>query len=193
MRTSRCAGVYAKTYKHGRDEYGKTLASFTDSHWRMDKPVGYKLQPIFQCSTSHEALMAASNRILMLFLVGLELQPSLLWKMRGPILGLGGLQILAVAAHPDGPSSVLTGWRPVLRIIAESKMREVFTAAALLLVVAVTLAMQAVGLSPALQEAQRQREELDAVLRSEHETPEYEPDRAWDVYDIRENVQRGKF
>jgi glutathione-regulated potassium-efflux system protein KefB len=31
--------------------------------------------------------------VMMLFLVGLELQPSLLWKMRWPILGLGGLQV----------------------------------------------------------------------------------------------------
>lgn len=31
--------------------------------------------------------------VMMLFLVGLELQPSLLWKLRAPILGLGGLQV----------------------------------------------------------------------------------------------------
>ena len=33
--------------------------------------------------------------VMMLFLIGLELQPSLLWKMRVPILGLGGVQVLA--------------------------------------------------------------------------------------------------
>lgn len=32
--------------------------------------------------------------VMMLFLVGLELQPSRLWSLRGPILGLGGLQVL---------------------------------------------------------------------------------------------------
>lgn len=32
--------------------------------------------------------------VMMLFLIGLELQPSLLWKMRGPILGIGGIQVL---------------------------------------------------------------------------------------------------
>jgi len=32
--------------------------------------------------------------VMMLFLIGLELQPSLLWRLRGPILGLGGLQVL---------------------------------------------------------------------------------------------------
>lgn len=34
---------------------------------------------------------------MMLFLVGLELQPFLLWKLRGPILGMGGLQVLFTA------------------------------------------------------------------------------------------------
>ncbi len=32
--------------------------------------------------------------VLMLFVIGLELQPSLLWKMRQSIFGLGGLQVL---------------------------------------------------------------------------------------------------
>lgn len=36
--------------------------------------------------------------VMMLFLVGLELQPSLLWKLRSPILGLGGIQVLATTA-----------------------------------------------------------------------------------------------
>ncbi|PWJ37982.1 monovalent cation:proton antiporter-2 (CPA2) family protein [Sediminitomix flava] len=36
--------------------------------------------------------------VMMLFLVGLELQPSILWKLRAPILGLGGLQVLVTAA-----------------------------------------------------------------------------------------------
>jgi monovalent cation:proton antiporter-2 (CPA2) family protein len=31
--------------------------------------------------------------VMMLFLIGLELQPALLWKLRGPILGMGGLQV----------------------------------------------------------------------------------------------------
>ncbi|MFT5085795.1 MAG: monovalent cation:proton antiporter-2 (CPA2) family protein [Candidatus Latescibacterota bacterium] len=31
--------------------------------------------------------------VMMLFLVGLELQPSLLWRLRGPILGMGGMQV----------------------------------------------------------------------------------------------------
>ena len=35
--------------------------------------------------------------VMMLFLVGLELQPSLLWRLRAPILGMGGLQVGATA------------------------------------------------------------------------------------------------
>jgi len=36
--------------------------------------------------------------VMMLFLIGLELQPALLWKLRGPILGMGGLQVGITAA-----------------------------------------------------------------------------------------------
>ena len=40
--------------------------------------------------------------IVMLFLVGLELQPSKLWELRKPILGLGALQVAATAAAIGG-------------------------------------------------------------------------------------------
>jgi monovalent cation:proton antiporter-2 (CPA2) family protein len=36
--------------------------------------------------------------VMMLFLVGLELEPALLWRLRVPILGLGGLQVGLTAA-----------------------------------------------------------------------------------------------
>lgn len=36
--------------------------------------------------------------VMMLFLVGLELEPRLLWRLRVPILGLGGAQVLLTAA-----------------------------------------------------------------------------------------------
>ena len=36
--------------------------------------------------------------VVMLFLVGLELQPSKLWALRRPIIGLGGLQVTVTAA-----------------------------------------------------------------------------------------------
>jgi monovalent cation:proton antiporter-2 (CPA2) family protein len=40
--------------------------------------------------------------VLMLFLVGLELEPEVLWRMRVPILGLGGSQVLLSAAVISG-------------------------------------------------------------------------------------------
>ena len=197
--------------------------------------------------------------VMMLFLIGLELQPALLWRLRVPILGLGGLQVVVttlviaiislilglswqmaltvgmvlslsstaivlqtlkekglikteagqssfsvllfqdiavipmlaflpllavkgvspvtlavngvsfVAAEQHG--SALPGWqqallvmvtvggiivggrflmRPVFRFIAATRLQETFTATALLLVIGIALAMQQVGLSPAL-------------------------------------------
>jgi monovalent cation:proton antiporter-2 (CPA2) family protein len=200
--------------------------------------------------------------VLMLFLIGLELQPRLLWRLRAPILGLGGLQVtitgaiiagigivsglawqVAVAVgcalalsstaivlqtleekgtlksdggqgafsvllfqdvavipmlalfpllatlnvksgghgdghHGEGSADHGTSWveglppwgetlavlgavvliivagrflvRPMLRFIARARLREVFTAAALLLVIGIALLMSKVGLSPAL-------------------------------------------
>src|ERR1700712_2288972 len=40
--------------------------------------------------------------VMMLFVIGLELRPAVLWKMRGPILGLGGAQVLGTAAAVAG-------------------------------------------------------------------------------------------
>ena len=40
--------------------------------------------------------------VMMLFLIGLELEPELLWKLRRPIVGLGGLQVLLTAALIGG-------------------------------------------------------------------------------------------
>ncbi|NIP17672.1 MAG: potassium transporter [Xanthomonadales bacterium] len=192
--------------------------------------------------------------VMMLFLIGLELEPGVLWRMRVPILGLGGLQVgittvvialvtlsfglawqsalaigmilalsstamvlqtldekgwdkteagrkgfsvllfqdiavipilailpflalpgLEAAVDPHGAPehgvAELAGWlqalsimaavagivlagqylaRPVFRYIASTRSHEVFIAAALLLIVGITLAMTAVGLSPAL-------------------------------------------
>lgn len=190
--------------------------------------------------------------VMMLFLIGLELRPALLWRMRGPILGLGGLQvagtavvlgavaflaslswqpalavglilamsstaialqslgekgmlkspggeasfavllfqdiavipILAVmpllatlptagtdAAHGSGALAALPGWqrailvlaavaaivlagrfllRPFFRYIAGTRLREMFTATALFIVIGIAMLMQKLGLSPAL-------------------------------------------
>ena len=193
--------------------------------------------------------------VLMLFLVGLELQPQVLWRMRVPIIGMGGLQLVVTAiaigllcanmgfewqtalviglvlsmsstaivlqtleekgwlktvagkrsfsvllfqdvavilmlavipflALPEfmdagqslqqaqsTPASERPGWlntvlilgavvgivlagrflaRPVFRYIAKTRSNEIFIAMALLLIIGVSLAMDAVGLSPAL-------------------------------------------
>jgi monovalent cation:H+ antiporter-2, CPA2 family len=207
---------------------------------------------------SNEDIMhfAEFGVVMMLFLIGLELKPSLLWQLRNPIMGLGGLQVVLVtllftgaaflfgfniqesfalglilslsstaialqtlaekglmkteggkasfaillfqdiavipmfavlpllATHAiitkgdDHHGEGLQAWlhafpnwlepiiiiivilavifggrfltRPLFRFIASTRMREVFTAAALFLVIGVALAMQSVGLSPAL-------------------------------------------
>lgn len=36
--------------------------------------------------------------VMMLFLIGLELRPGVLWQMRGPIVGLGGAQVVGTTA-----------------------------------------------------------------------------------------------
>src|SRR5262245_20213158 len=36
--------------------------------------------------------------VIMLFLIGLELNPSLLWRLRSAIVGLGGAQVLSAGA-----------------------------------------------------------------------------------------------
>jgi monovalent cation:proton antiporter-2 (CPA2) family protein len=187
--------------------------------------------------------------VMMLFLVGLELRPNLLWRLRGPIIGTGGAQVIlttlvfaglacaiglrfkvalavgmifsasstAIALQTLTEKNLLTSkggqtsfsvllfqdlavipilailpllsisgaavsqssvhgagaahWqrallvvgvvaaivaggrfliRPVFRYLASTRLHEIFTAAALLLVVGIALAMLKVGLSPAL-------------------------------------------
>ena len=206
--------------------------------------------------TDHVMHFAEFGVVMMLFLIGLELQPRVLWRMRNPILGLGGLQVILTTAAitgiailfgvywqtalaislilslsstaialqilsekrllktPPGKASFavllfqdiavlpiiaflpllalntdfgvaasnaehssksiiahLAAWqqtlvilgviaslimfgrylvRPIFRFISESGLREIFTAAALLLVIGIALLMNLVGLSPAL-------------------------------------------
>jgi len=176
--------------------------------------------------------------VMLLFLIGLELDPQRLWTLRRPIFGMGSVQVIATAAAvaaiawilgqplavalvagmgvamsstaialaslqeknllstPGGQAgfsvllfqdlavipllltvallgegkaaldwraaavavgliaAVITGGRfllrPALRTIAETKLREVFVAAALLLVIGIAVLMEAVGLSMAL-------------------------------------------
>ncbi|WP_300424492.1 monovalent cation:proton antiporter-2 (CPA2) family protein [uncultured Thalassolituus sp.] len=184
--------------------------------------------------------------VMMLFLVGLELDPSKLWRMRMPIIGMGGLQVVLTSAAIAGIAAIyldnwqhavvvgmvlslsstaivlqtlnekglmrndsgqsafavllfqdiavipmlailpllavsevgtfsdkhnLPGWQSALmvlgvvigivlvgrwlsrsafRIIAQTRLREMFTATALFLVVGIALLMEHIGLSPAL-------------------------------------------
>lgn len=55
--------------------------------------------------------------VLLLFVIGLELQPSRLWTMRRPIFGLGGAQVL-ISAGVIGGASLLAGvsWQTAVAI-----------------------------------------------------------------------------
>jgi monovalent cation:proton antiporter-2 (CPA2) family protein len=55
--------------------------------------------------------------VMMLFLVGLELRPTLLWQMRRPIFGLGGAQVV-VTAVVVGLVAMALGvtWKPALAV-----------------------------------------------------------------------------
>jgi monovalent cation:H+ antiporter-2, CPA2 family len=55
--------------------------------------------------------------VMMLFIVGLELEPALLWRLRTPIVGLGGLQV-AVTAIVTALASLLLGliWQEAVAV-----------------------------------------------------------------------------
>ncbi|WP_323846164.1 monovalent cation:proton antiporter-2 (CPA2) family protein [Microbulbifer magnicolonia] len=67
---------------------------------------------------SAEMHVAEFGVALMLFLIGLELQPRRLWQMRGAILGTGSAQLLLTAAAVAGLALLLFGadWRAALAI-----------------------------------------------------------------------------
>lgn len=55
--------------------------------------------------------------VMMLFLIGLELQPRKLWEMRDRLLGLGGLQVVLTSAAGMGAAMLLgQPWQPALAI-----------------------------------------------------------------------------
>ncbi len=55
--------------------------------------------------------------VMMLFVIGLELQPSLLWRLRGTLLGMGGLQVLGTTAVAVGVCMAIgQEWRAALAI-----------------------------------------------------------------------------
>ena len=72
---------------------------------------GVAIGPIFGIVYSGETQelqhFAEFGVVMMLFLVGLELEPKALWDMRGKLLGLGGLQVLGTAALVTGIALIL--------------------------------------------------------------------------------------
>lgn len=58
--------------------------------------------------TDGEELMhvAEFGVVMMLFLIGLELRPAMLWQMRGPVLGLGGAQVIGTTVAV----AIIAGW-----------------------------------------------------------------------------------
>ncbi|MDJ0881111.1 MAG: monovalent cation:proton antiporter-2 (CPA2) family protein [Gammaproteobacteria bacterium] len=55
--------------------------------------------------------------VMMLFLVGLELEPKLLWEMRNRLIGLGGLQVLLTVLLITGGALIFTvNWQTALAI-----------------------------------------------------------------------------
>ncbi len=55
--------------------------------------------------------------VMMLFLIGLELEPSRLWRLRGPIFGMGGLQVGLTTVLIAGAGLALgLDWRPALAV-----------------------------------------------------------------------------
>ncbi len=65
----------------------------------------------------HVMHFAEFGVVMMLFLVGLELRPSLLWQLRKPILGLGGLQVALTAALVGGAAIAFgVTWKPALAV-----------------------------------------------------------------------------
>ena len=55
----------------------------------------------------HVMHFAEFGVVMMLFLVGLELRPALLWQLRRPIVGLGGAQVVGTVALVCGASIAL--------------------------------------------------------------------------------------
>src|SRR3954451_1392467 len=55
--------------------------------------------------------------VMMLFVVGLELEPALLWRLRAPILGLGGLQVVGTTLAVAGLALTAgLAWQPALAV-----------------------------------------------------------------------------
>jgi len=82
---------------------------------------GVLIGPVFGFVGGHETAelqhVAEFGVVMMLFLIGLELEPRALWDMRHRLLGLGGLQIvLTTLAIMTGASLLGLGWSVALAI-----------------------------------------------------------------------------
>ncbi|SLN35744.1 Glutathione-regulated potassium-efflux system protein KefC [Roseovarius gaetbuli] len=82
---------------------------------------GVLIGPVFGFVGGHETAelqhVAEFGVVMMLFLIGLELEPRALWDMRHRLLGLGGLQIvLTTSAIMTGASLLGLGWSVALAI-----------------------------------------------------------------------------
>src|SRR5688500_5032553 len=65
-------------------------------------------------STMH---FAEFGVVLLLFLIGLELQPSRLWRLRGAVFGLGGAQVFVTGAAIAAIAIALgVGWKAAVVI-----------------------------------------------------------------------------
>lgn len=81
---------------------------------------GIAISPVlalFEVDVTSLQHFAEFGVVMMLFLVGLELEPHLLWQMRARLLGLGGLQIVLTTGVVMGVSMLLgIGWSIALAI-----------------------------------------------------------------------------
>jgi monovalent cation:proton antiporter-2 (CPA2) family protein len=71
--------------------------------------LGPSISGLIAGSQADAAHLAEFGVIMMLFMIGLELNPKKLWQMRGPIFGLGGSQVL-VTSVVFGALLLIAGW-----------------------------------------------------------------------------------
>jgi len=73
--------------------------------------------PAFGSDTEDLRHFAEFGVVMMLFLIGLELEPRALWDMRDRLIGLGGLQIsMTTAAIMAGAMAFGLAWEPALAV-----------------------------------------------------------------------------
>ncbi|SDI33573.1 monovalent cation:proton antiporter-2 (CPA2) family protein [Salipiger marinus] len=78
---------------------------------------GIIIGPVLHLVAATDDLMhfAEFGVVMMLFIIGLELEPRALWDMRHRLIGMGGLQVLLTMAAVMGAAMALgLDWRPAL-------------------------------------------------------------------------------